>query len=92
MFRTKSARLIECLPALTRDADNVEDVLKREGDDPADAARYGLKSALEAGRAPASVVKISVDRQECLSYQNLPTPTAGASAAVWAAAPGATLP
>ena len=44
-------RLIETLPMLTRDPANVEDTLKCDGDDPADAARYGLKSALEPGRA-----------------------------------------
>ena len=49
-------RLIDCLPTLTRDPANVEDVLKCDGDDPADAARYGLKSALEPGRAPAEVL------------------------------------
>ena len=47
------ARLIECLPTLTRDPTNVEDVLKSSGDDPADSARYGLKSRLAPGRAPA---------------------------------------
>ena len=46
------ARLIECLPVLTRDEANVEDVLKVDGDDAADAARYGLKSRLAPGRAP----------------------------------------
>ena len=50
------ARLIECLPTLTRDPANVEDVLKREGDDPADAARYGLKSALDPGHAPPEML------------------------------------
>jgi Terminase large subunit, T4likevirus-type, N-terminal len=50
------ARLMECLPTMTRDPANVEDVLKCDGDDPADAARYGLKSALDPGRAPADVV------------------------------------
>src|SRR5258705_438117 len=49
-------RLIENLPTLTRAPANVEDTLKCDGDDPADAARYGLKSALEPGRAPADVV------------------------------------
>ncbi len=34
---------------LTRDPVNVEDCLKCDGDDPADSARYGLKSALEPG-------------------------------------------
>ena len=47
------ARLIECLPTLVRDPANIEDVLKSSGDDPADSARYGLKSRLSPGRAPA---------------------------------------
>jgi phage terminase large subunit len=45
-------QLIDCLPNLTRDPASVEDVLKHEGDDPADSARYGLKSRLSPGRAP----------------------------------------
>ena len=40
------ARLIESLPMLTRDEANIEDVLKCEGDDVADAARYGFKSRM----------------------------------------------
>lgn len=36
--------LIRTLPELVRDAANVEDIAKRDGDDAADAARYGLKS------------------------------------------------
>ena len=35
-------KLIECLPQLVRDTRRVEDVRKAEGDDPADAARYGI--------------------------------------------------
>jgi len=46
------ARLIECMPTLTRDPANIEDVLKMTGDDPADSARYGLKSRLAPGRIP----------------------------------------
>ena len=46
------AQLIECLPTLVRDTANVEDVRKMAGDDPADSARYGLKSRLSPGRAP----------------------------------------
>ena len=46
------AQLIECLPTLVRDTTNVEDVQKMAGDDPADSARYGLKSRLAPGRAP----------------------------------------
>ncbi len=51
-------KLIECLPTLIHDEDNVEDVLKVDagegviGDDAADSARYGLKSMLNAGRQP----------------------------------------
>jgi len=37
-------KLIECLPLLVRDNHRVEDIRKVEGDDPADAARYGLVS------------------------------------------------
>jgi len=44
--------LVRTLPLLTRDESNVEDVLKMDGDDPADAARYGLKSRLRPGREP----------------------------------------
>ncbi len=36
--------LIRTLPSLVRDQARVEDVEKMDGDDPADAARYGLKS------------------------------------------------
>jgi hypothetical protein len=45
-------RLVECLPTLIRDPANVEDVQKMDGDDPADSARYGLKSRLASARAP----------------------------------------
>jgi hypothetical protein len=37
-------RLIECLPLLQRDPKHPEDILKVDGDDPGDAARYGLKT------------------------------------------------
>ena len=36
------AKLMECLPQLVRDDRRVEDVRKMEGDDPGDAARYGI--------------------------------------------------
>ncbi len=36
------SKLMECLPQLVRDTRRVEDVRKVEGDDPADAARYGI--------------------------------------------------
>jgi phage terminase large subunit len=38
------AKLIECLPQLVRDDRRIEDIRKVDGDDPADAARYGLVS------------------------------------------------
>jgi hypothetical protein len=38
------ARLIDSLPILVRDEDRVEDIRKADGDDAADAARYGLVS------------------------------------------------
>ena len=36
--------LLRTLPTLVRDSARVEDIEKMDGDDPADAARYGLKS------------------------------------------------
>ncbi|HYA97430.1 MAG TPA: hypothetical protein VEH49_04995, partial [Methylomirabilota bacterium] len=49
------AQLIECLPLLVRDAPpREEDIRKMDGDDPADAARYGLVSAARlAGLHPS---------------------------------------
>jgi phage terminase large subunit len=38
------AKLIDCIPQLVRDNGRVEDIRKVDGDDPADAARYGLVS------------------------------------------------
>ena len=38
------AKLIDCIPQLVRDTARVEDIRKVDGDDPADAARYGLVS------------------------------------------------
>jgi len=37
-------KLIECMPLLVRDNGRIEDIRKVDGDDPADAARYGLVS------------------------------------------------
>jgi Terminase large subunit, T4likevirus-type, N-terminal len=48
-------KLIECLPNLVRDVKRVEDIAKQDGDDPADAARYGLKSRLGPAVAPLDV-------------------------------------
>jgi len=48
------AKLIECIPQLVRDDRRQEDIRKVEGDDPADAARYGLVSGGRfAGVGPA---------------------------------------
>ncbi|HYL46572.1 MAG TPA: phage terminase large subunit [Candidatus Limnocylindrales bacterium] len=45
--------LIRTLPTLVRDPARVEDVEKMDGDDPADAARYGLKSRFGARQSSA---------------------------------------
>jgi hypothetical protein len=46
--------LIRTLPELVRDTAYVEDIAKRDGDDAADSARYGLKSRISAkpGKPP----------------------------------------
>jgi hypothetical protein len=44
--------LIRCLPTLVRDDIKVEDIAKMDGDDPADAARYGLYSPVSSRRPP----------------------------------------
>ena len=44
MITENCAKLIDCLPTLVRDDRRVEDIRKMDGDDPADAARYGLVS------------------------------------------------
>ena len=43
--------LIRTIPNLVRDPARVEDIEKMDGDDPADAARYGLKSRYGARRS-----------------------------------------
>src|SRR5579863_9527460 len=43
--------LIRTLPTLVRDPARIEDIEKMDGDDPADAARYGLKSRYAARRS-----------------------------------------
>jgi len=60
--------LIECIPTLIRDEDDLEDVLKVEGDDPAGAARYGIWARMRPGHAP-----FEVTFQEELSLISDPT-------------------
>src|SRR5258708_19771668 len=49
-------KLIECIPQLVRDTSRIEDIRKVDGDDSADAARYGLVSGGRlAGVGPAFV-------------------------------------
>lgn len=57
----KCEKLIECIPTLVRDMDrNTEDILKVDwsenyvGDDPGDAARYGLQYEQRDGTKPAA--------------------------------------
>jgi len=47
-------KLIESLPTLTRNGANIEDILKCDGDDVADSARYGIKSRLDPRRTALS--------------------------------------
>ena len=48
-------KLIEGLPTLLRKVGDEEDIQKMEGDDPADAPRYGLKSRLRPRTPPVDV-------------------------------------
>src|SRR5207248_11019280 len=49
MITDNCAKLIDCLPQLVRDDRRIEDIRKVDGDDPADAARYGLVAAARFG-------------------------------------------
>lgn len=44
--------LVRVLPTLVRDHVYIEDIEKADGDDPADAARYGLKSRIRSAKPP----------------------------------------
>ncbi len=55
VISTNCPKLIANIPTLTRDEKNLEDCLKMDGDDPADAARYGLKSRLVSPKKPTEV-------------------------------------
>ncbi|MGH9776562.1 MAG: terminase large subunit domain-containing protein [Candidatus Acidiferrales bacterium] len=52
LLASNCEKLIESLPLLIRDPARVEDVLKYDGDDAADAARYGLKSRAPHANPP----------------------------------------
>jgi hypothetical protein len=52
------SKLIDCLPQLVRDDRRIEDIRKVDGDDPADAARYGLVAAARFGGLFADVFNV----------------------------------
>src|SRR5260370_14338180 len=56
MIAENCPRLIECLPLMVRDDRRVEDVRKMDGDDAADAARYGLVPGVRYAGVGASAV------------------------------------
>jgi len=64
--------LIRTLPVLVRDAARVEDVEKMDGDDPADAARYGLKSRYGARRNAREHLPLA-ERLAARAYSDDPT-------------------
>ncbi len=55
------AKLIDCLPQLVRDNRRVEDIRKVDGDDPADAARYGLVSGGRLAGVGAALTRFGGD-------------------------------
>lgn len=57
VISTRCVQLINALQVLTRDPDNIEDILKTDTveDDLADAFRYGLKGYLSPGRKPLAL-------------------------------------
>jgi len=66
--------LIRTLPTLVRDPARIEDIEKMHGDDPADAARYGLKSRYGAHRGPVSDRRMPLaDRLATHAYSPDPT-------------------
>src|SRR6202040_1979202 len=54
-------KLIECIPQLVRDNRRQEDIRKIDGDDPADAARYGLISGGRLAGVSAALSTVSGD-------------------------------
>ena len=70
--------LIRTLPNLVRDPARVEDVEKMDGDDPADAARYGLKSRYGA-RAAACPARACRSTRASPRASRPPTPPSAPS-------------
>jgi hypothetical protein len=54
-------KLIDCIPQLVRHDGRVEDIRKVDGDDPADAARYGLVSGGRLAGVGAAPSRFSAD-------------------------------
>lgn len=69
-------KLIECMPLLVRDDRRVEDIRKIDGDDAADAARYGLVSG---GRIAGVGTAIEPTRAGPFANNNAPPQYGGAS-------------
>jgi hypothetical protein len=68
------SKLIDCLPLLVRDDRRVEDIRKMDGDDPADAARYGLVSGVRlAGIALAGTPGVGAQHAAPLQPQGYPS-------------------
>ncbi len=60
MITRNCNKLIESLPILTRNEANIEDILKSDGDDVADSARYGIKSRLDPRRTSLSGIEANI--------------------------------
>ncbi len=67
---TTCHHLIECLPSLTHEEGNEEDVLKVAGDDPYDSWRYGLKSMLNPSNKPLEL-RVQERVQEVAERQHM---------------------
>jgi hypothetical protein len=61
-------KLIECMPTLVRDNTRIEDIRKVDGDDPADAARYGLVSGGRLAGVGAGLVRLGDCGQPRATY------------------------
>jgi hypothetical protein len=63
IITTNCEQLLETLPTLTRDPNFMEDILKCDGDDVADAARYGIKSRMAPRLSNYSGVEAELARR-----------------------------